>query len=78
MAISSQVRSLTTAQPFRPFTVKLVDGKVFTVHHPENIAIGLGGRDMVVMDEEGMHLLEAIQVELMEPIAQPGQDGNGD
>jgi hypothetical protein len=55
-------------QPFRPFTVKLVGGRSFTVRHPENISCSLDGREIVIHDEEGMNLIEALMPELMEPV----------
>ena len=42
MATREQVRLMQTAQPFRPFLVKLADGRHFEVTHPE--AGGLQGR----------------------------------
>ena len=79
MATREQVRALTTAQPFRPFVVRLASGQVFTVRHPENVACDLVSRGMTVYDEQGMHLLEMIQVELIEPMvpARPGAEGDG-
>ena len=35
-----QLRIAMQAQPFRPFTVCLGDGRVLPVTHPENIMIG--------------------------------------
>ena len=78
MATNTQIRQMTTAQPFQPFTVKLVSGRVFTIRHPENIAIGPNGRDMAILDEEGTHLVEALLVELIEPLPSEGaRHGNG-
>jgi hypothetical protein len=62
MATRQQVRQMQTAQPFRPFLVKLADGRFFRVNHPELIACSLNGRKMVVYDEDGMHLLEMLLV----------------
>ena len=81
MATREQVRALTTAQPFRPFVIKLASGRTFEVRHPENVACDLLSRGMTVYDEQGMHLLEMTQVELMEPVAKPApptSEGNGD
>ncbi|MGP0064129.1 MAG: hypothetical protein ACLQGP_11095 [Isosphaeraceae bacterium] len=62
MAKNQQVRAMQTAQPFRPFLVKLADGRHFEVRHPENISCSPNGREMVVHDDDGMHLLEQLLV----------------
>jgi hypothetical protein len=66
MATPGQVRTMVTAQPFRQFTIKLAGGRVFTVKHPENVACSTNGREMAIFDDEGMHLVEMLLVELME------------
>ncbi len=33
------IRDVMTAQPFRPFALRLVDGTTHVVKHPEHIAI---------------------------------------
>jgi hypothetical protein len=50
MATNQQVRAMQTAQPFRPFVVKLADGRQFEVRHPENVACSQNGREMVLFD----------------------------
>jgi hypothetical protein len=78
VATGQQVRQMVTAQPFRQFTVKLVGGRVFTVRHPENIACSVDDREMTVYDDEGVHLVEMLLVEVLEPLRSPAQpDGNG-
>jgi hypothetical protein len=79
MATHQQVRFLQTQQPFRPFMVKLNGGRSFEVRHPENISCSMNGREMVIHDEEGMHLIEARLVEIMEPIEKTAKtaEGNG-
>lgn len=44
MAQADSIRRAMHAQPFRPFKLKLVDGTVHTVTHPDFIAISPGGR----------------------------------
>jgi hypothetical protein len=39
-----QIRQAMHAQPFRPFSLKLVDGSVCTVEHPDFIAVPPGRR----------------------------------
>jgi hypothetical protein len=58
MATNAQVRHFQTAQPFRPFLLKLADGRHFEITHPENIACSPNGREMVIFDDREMHLVE--------------------
>ncbi len=62
MATNAQVRLMQTAQPFRPFQVKLVDGRHFEVRQPENAACSQNGREMVIFDNDEMHRLEMLLV----------------
>jgi hypothetical protein len=39
-----QIRQAMHAQPFRPFSLQLVDGSLCTVEHPDFIAVPPGGR----------------------------------
>jgi hypothetical protein len=70
MAMREQVRTMQTMQPFRPFLVKLADGRQFRVTHPELVACSKNGREMVLYEDDGMHLIEMLLVVEMTP--QPG------
>ncbi len=78
MGTSGQLRTLITARPFRPFVIRLTGGRSFNVRHPENAACDLRGRELTVFDEEGMHLVEMLLVEVMEPVTVPPQPDNGE
>jgi hypothetical protein len=79
MATPEQVRAMVRAVPFQPFRVKLAGGQAFTVRHPENIACDVRGRDMTLYDDDGMHLLEMLLVELIEPMpSAPAPDDSGE
>jgi hypothetical protein len=62
MATRDQVRTAMRAQPFRPFAIKLADGRQFRIDHPEFIAVSPNGREMVIYDDEGMSLIEMLMV----------------
>jgi hypothetical protein len=55
-----QVRDAVHTQPFRAFTVKLVDGQSYVVKHPDFTSVPTlpRGRDLVIHDEKGMHLID--------------------
>jgi len=70
---------MITARPFVPFLIKMTGSHVFTVKHPENASCDLRGRSLTVHDEEGMHMVEMLLVEAMEPVnASVPNGGNGD
>jgi hypothetical protein len=71
MATNAQVRLMQTSQPFRPFLVTLADGRQFEVRHPENISCSTNGREMVVHDDAGMHLIEQLLVVELTPAERP-------
>ncbi len=71
MATNAQVRLMQTAQPFRPFLVRLADGRHFEVRHPENVACSQNGRGMVIFDNDVMHLLEMLLVVELTPADRP-------
>jgi hypothetical protein len=77
MATPQQLRQLVRAEPFRPFLVKVVGGRSFTVRHPENVACSVNGREMTVYDDHGVYLVEMPLVEVLEPAAAPEEDQPG-
>jgi len=80
MATPEQLRQMMTSRPFRPFLIKLASGESFTVGHPENASCDPRGQSLVVQDDDGLHLVEMLLVEVMEKVkspAQPGAEGNG-
>jgi hypothetical protein len=44
MAQADSIRRAMHAQPFRPYGIKLVDGSIHTVRHPDFVAISPGRR----------------------------------
>jgi len=71
VATREQVRTMQTSQPFRPFLVKLDDSRHFRITHPELISCSANGREMVIHDDEGMHLIEMLLVVEMVPQTGP-------
>jgi hypothetical protein len=73
MATRDQVRAMVTARPFRPFTVRTNSGQIYTVHHPELVSVSVDGRGMQLNDDDGLHLLEMLCVDAMDPVPAPQQ-----
>jgi hypothetical protein len=75
MATIEQVRNAMHAVPFRPFTVRLVDGRAYSVRHPDFISIPTTarGRDLTVHDDNGPHWIDlGLVVELHPEPTVPG------
>lgn len=55
---SQELRDAHRAVPFRPFTIRMVDGRVFSVSDPDLIAISPRGRTALVYqkDDSSSHL----------------------
>jgi hypothetical protein len=76
MATANQLLSAMRAQPFRPFQVKLADGRSFLVRHPEFVSVSVNGRELVVHDDEGMHLIYMpLAAELLVPAVTGAETG---
>jgi len=73
MATPDQLRAMITSRPFQPFLIKLASGQSFTVRHPENASCDPRGRSLVVQDDDGLHLVEMLLVEVMEQVAPDGE-----
>ena len=71
MTTKEQLRELITTHPFQPFLVRMTGGRTFTIEHPENAACDHRGRNLVILDKQGMHLVEMLLVEVMEPVREP-------
>jgi hypothetical protein len=49
----SEIRDVLRAQPFRPFTIHLADGREFPIEHVDFLLISRSGRSFVVADATG-------------------------
>lgn len=47
-----QLKSVQLAQPFRPFTLHMGDGRAFCVKHPDFISRSPSGRTVIVYGED--------------------------
>jgi hypothetical protein len=64
MATREQIRAAMHRQPFVGFTVNLGGGQKFYVRHPDFISIPTTdrGRDVVIHDDDGMHLVDILHI----------------
>jgi hypothetical protein len=84
MATVEQVGNAMHAAPFRPFRVRLVDGRSYLVRHPDFVALPTAPRrrDITVHDDDGPHwidlgLVSELYLEASPSAAEPGAEGNG-
>jgi hypothetical protein len=80
---SGAIREAMHQQPFRPFSLRLADGRTIDIPHPDFIAIAGNGRRFVVFNatNDAMSILEPLLVVSIEYAAtEPGtgpQTGTG-
>jgi hypothetical protein len=72
--IPDAIKDRLTAQPFKPFVLKLGSGEKFEVRHPELVSLSPGGRRMIlwVGDEKAVD----IDVLLVESLQDAGKNGH--
>jgi hypothetical protein len=49
---SEQLKATLRHQPFRPFTIRMVDGRTFHISHPEWVFVSPSGRTAVVFEPD--------------------------
>jgi len=78
----NQFTQAVRRQPFQPFNLVLVDGRTFTVDHPEFVAIDRRGREVTFYaGDNTQHFIDAgliaevVVVPFQEPAAARDPDG---
>ena len=74
------IREALQARPFRPFTIRLTDGRSLPVPHPDFVAIA--GRTVLVTSpsqDESYSVVDSVLIVSLDFLAAtaPGQDGGG-
>ena len=73
-----QLRRIHGAQPFRPFTIHMADGRSFRVEHPEFLSHSPTGRTVIVHQPDDsfdiLDLLLATELEVDAP--KPSERGS--
>jgi hypothetical protein len=73
-----QLRNLHHAQPFRPFTIHLADGRNLEVPHPDFLSYSPSGRTIVVHHaDDTFSILDVLLVTELEqhPLVPPASRG---
>jgi hypothetical protein len=76
MAQLERVREALHQQPFRAFEIRLLDGRMLTVKHPDFVALPPPPqkRDIIVWDEAGVQMID---LALIQEITLKIEDGSG-
>jgi hypothetical protein len=69
---------MTTAQPFRPFLVRMASGRELTVWHAVGAGCDESGHSMVVFQGDVMHLVEMRLVEELVTLTPGGRLPRGE
>jgi len=54
---TEQCRATLRLQPFRPFTIRMADGRSFDVAHPDLVAQSQSGRTVIVIQSDESYSL---------------------
>jgi hypothetical protein len=58
---TEQFRAILRQQPFRPFTIRMADGRAFDVVHPDFVALSHSGRTVIVTQpDENFSVLDLL------------------
>ncbi len=49
---TEQFRATLHQQPFRPFTIRMADGRLFEVDHPDFVALSKTGGTVIVFERD--------------------------
>lgn len=69
------VREALHRQPFRPFAIRLADGRSLSVPHPDFVALG-SRRIVVVGEDDSTLIIEPLLIVSLDTL--PGRDKDGD
>jgi hypothetical protein len=73
-----QLRDAREANPFRPFTIHLADGRSLEVPHRDYLSMAPGGRTVIVYKSDGGHsIVEMLLVTELAFASVPANPGNG-
>ena len=63
-----QLRNMHQARPFKPFDIRLADGRSIPVDHPELLAVTSGGRTIgVAVEEDAIEVIDLLLVSSLKP-----------
>ena len=70
-----QLRNATQAAPFRPFVIRMADGRAFDIPHPDFLFLTPGGRTAIACrSDEEFSILDVLlmtEIEFRQPVPRP-------
>jgi hypothetical protein len=72
---SEQFQSTLRLQPFRPFMIRMADGRTFDVVHPDFVAQSPSGRSVVVFQPDDSY--SVLDLLLMTELQVQSKNGHG-
>jgi hypothetical protein len=72
---SEQLKATLRQQPFRPFTIRMVDGRSFTVSHPEWVMVSPTGRTAILVEPDDSYSI--VDLMLMNELEIPSTKNAG-
>jgi hypothetical protein len=77
--LMGQVWEATRAQPFRPFLLKLSDGRNYNISHADSIRVTPSGRERLsVADPNGIHHIDPVTIVAFETLESPSPSSQQD
>jgi len=71
---TEQFRATLHQQPFRPFTIRMADGRAFEVAHRDFVAMSPSGRTVIVYEsEENYSILDLLLMSELQVSAANGR-----
>jgi hypothetical protein len=72
---SEQLKATLKQQPFQPFTIRMVDGRAFTVAHPEWVMVSPTGRTAILFKPDDSY--SVVDLMLMNELEVPAAKNAG-
>ena len=68
-----RIQEIIRSQPFRPFTLRMVNGSSYLIKHPEFVALPqtLRQRNIVFFGEDGVHIIDLALIQELVVAAEP-------
>jgi hypothetical protein len=70
-----QFRATLRQQPFRPFTIRMVDGRSFDVEHRDFVAQSQSGRTVIVFQADSYSVLDLLLMSELQVHSENGENG---
>ena len=67
MLTTEPIREAMHRQPFLPFKILMRGGKIHEVRHPDSIAVSPAGRSAVILNADGMEIVNVDVVVRLRP-----------